>query len=355
MKPILSLILLAVAAGILVFGISTLVEPPKPPVETTVEDPPPPDEESSNPPPEPPPGMVYIPGGEFTMGTRPDVGWNEEKPTHRVRVRGFFLDETEVTNEQFSRFVAATGYVTTAEKPWEVKEKKQSFPPGALVFTRPGESVDLKDGTRWWKWVTGAYWKHPNGPGSDLEGKQQYPVVHVSWEDARAYANWAGKRLPTEAEWERAARGGVENQLYTWGNDPPGTGGKWLANTWQGSFPNQNTREDGFEGAAPVKSFPPNGYGLYDMSGNVWEWCNDWYDPQLYLTRVGQLVTVNPTGPSEPSLFPPTFEPQRVQRGGSFLCHDSYCERYRISARHGNSPETGTCHTGFRCAKSITK
>jgi formylglycine-generating enzyme required for sulfatase activity len=306
--------------------------------------------------------MIWIPGGEFTMGTDSDLGWPDERPAHRVRVDGFWMDETEVTNAQFRAFVEATGHVTTAEKPPSVEEVLRQSPPGtpppprevlvpgSLVFTPPGGQVSLKDFSQWWKWTPGASWRHPEGPGSGIEGKDDHPVVHVSWDDAVAYARWAGKRLPTEAEWESAARGGLANQPYVWG-DEPFRAEDPQANLWQGEFPSRNTALDGFERTAPVKSFPPNGYGLYDMAGNVWEWCGDWYERDLYHGRAGQ-VTVNPQGPERPHDPARPFLPQRVQKGGSFLCNDSYCSRYRPSARHGCTPDTGMSHVGFRCVQS---
>jgi formylglycine-generating enzyme required for sulfatase activity len=310
----------------------------------------------------PPPGMVWIPGGEFRMGTDADLAWDDEKPAHLVRVDGFFLDETEVTNEQFAAFVAATGYVTTAEKTPTVEEilkysragtpppSPDQLVPGAMVFQGTPGPVDARElfseTPPWWRWTPGASWRHPAGPGSSIAGKEQYPVTQVSWDDAAAYALWAGKRLPTEAEWEFAARGGLVDQPYVWGDEPPNEG---HANLWQGDFPYRNTAADGFAGPAPVKSFPPNGYGLYDMAGNVWEWCADWYDRDLYRKRY--QLPINPVGP-ERSSNPRRPVPQRVQRGGSFLCHASYCSRYRPSARHGCPPDTGMAHIGFRCAKS---
>jgi formylglycine-generating enzyme len=309
-----------------------------------------------------PPDMVWIPGGEFTMGTDAAIGWDDEKPAHRVKVNGFFLDETEVTNSQFRDFVDATRYVTTAEKAPDVDEISRQLPPGtspppkemlvpgSLVFTPPNRAVDLTQ-VSWWEWTPGACWKHPEGPGSNLDGRDDHPVVHVSWDDAVAYCKWAGKRLPTEAEWEFAARGGLDNKPYTWGDEKPGAGGKWQCNIWQGEFPGTNTKADGFERTAPVKSFAPNGYGLHDMAGNVWEWCADWYDRELYRKRAGKL-TANPIGPDATNDPLHPFETRRVQKGGSFLCADNYCTRYRPSARHGCSPDSGMSHVGFRCAKT---
>ena len=313
-----------------------------------------------------PPGMVWVPGGEFTMGTDSDLGWPDEKPAHRVRVDGFWMDVTEVTNAQFRDFVEATGYVTTAEKPPVLEELKRQMPPGmsplspeklvpgSLVFRPTKGPVDLRDYSQWWHWTPGASWRRPEGPDSNLDGRENHPVVHVSWDDAVAYARWAGKRLPTEAEWEFAARGGLDGKPYVWG-DEPFNPKKPQANIWQGEFPYHNTAEDGYERTAPVKSYPPNGYGLYDMAGNVWEWCADWYDLDLYRRRAGRGVVVNPTGPERSADPTRPFTPQRVQRGGSFLCNDSYCSRYRPGARHGCSPDTGMSHVGFRCVQSPSK
>jgi formylglycine-generating enzyme len=310
-----------------------------------------------------PAGMVWIPGGDFTMGTDAAIGWAEEKPAHRVHVDGFWMDETDVTNAEFRRFVDATGYVTTAEKPPDANAILAQLPPGtpkppqenlvagSLVFTPTKGPVSLRDFSQWWKWTPGANWRHPDGPGSDLKGKDDHPVVHVSWDDAVAYAKWAGKRLPSEAEWEFAARGGLNNKPYVWGDDPP-TDTNIHANIWQGEFPYKNTGADGYVNTSPVKAFAPNGYGLYDMSGNVWQWCSDWYRIDLYRERAGHGVIVNPHGP-EKSFDPrQPYSPLRVQKGGSFLCNDSYCTRYRPSARHGCTPDTGMSHIGFRCAKS---
>jgi formylglycine-generating enzyme required for sulfatase activity len=312
-----------------------------------------------------PPGMVWIPGGEFTMGSDHPMARPDEQPTHRVRVRGFWMDATEVTNAQFAAFVEATGYRTVAERPIDWEAMKRQVPPGtpkpddamlqpgALVFAPPREPVDLAHPDRWWSWTPGADWRHPQGPATSTEGKDREPVVHVAFEDAKAYAAWAGKRLPTEAEWEFAARGGLEGKLNAWGDEPVGPA---RANTWQGHFPDRNAAEDGFALAAPAGSFPPNGYGLHDMAGNVWEWCTDLYRPDAYALRVaaaGQgAVIADPKGPDRSVDPREPFQPEvRVLRGGSFLCNDSYCSSYRPSARMGQSPDTGMQHVGFRCVR----
>lgn len=310
-----------------------------------------------------PPGMVWIPGGEFRMGSTDPLARPDEAPVHRVRVDGFWMDVTEITNAQFAAFVDATGYRTVAERPVDWEELKKQAPPGtpkppaeqlqpgSLVFTPPAHAVDLQDYSQWWSWTIGANWRHPQGPGSGIAGKDAYPVVHIAFEDALAYAKWAGKRLPTEAEWEFAARGGLAGRRNVWGDEPIDPR---RCNTWQGHFPDRNTAEDGYAGAAPVKSFPPNGYGLYDMSGNVWEWCSDLYRVDTYARRAAETgpdgVAVNPPGPGS-SLDPrnPHAPETRVHRGGSFLCHDSYCASYRPSARMACPPDTGLQHLGFRC------
>jgi formylglycine-generating enzyme required for sulfatase activity len=306
--------------------------------------------------------MVWVPGGEFTMGST-SASWPAEGPPHRVRVDGFWMDETEVTNAQFRAFVAATGYITTAERKPDWEEMKKLLPPGtprppesrlvpgSLVFTPPKTAVPLDDPTRWWTWTPGASWRHPDGPGSTLDGKDDHPVVHVSWDDAIAYAQWAGKRLPTEAEWEFAARGGLDGQRFAWGDEFT-PGGRQMANTWQGMFPHENTAADGFARLAPVKSFPANGHGLYDLIGNVWEWCADRYRADEYRRRAGQGVLVNPAGPD--TSFDPThrFGPVRVTKGGSFLCSPQFCDNYRPSARRGTPADTGMSHLGFRCVQS---
>ena len=308
------------------------------------------------------PAMAWIAGGEFTMGTDSELGWPDEKPAHRVRVDGYWIDETEVTNAMFAKFAEATGYITTAERAPSAEEILAQLPPGtpapskeqlvagSLVFTMTDGPVDLKDFSQWWTWTIGANWKHPEGPESNLDGREQHPVVHVSWDDAVAYAKWAGKRLPTEAEWELAARGGLIDKPYVWGDDAPSET-RLFANIWQGEFPHKNTEADGFVRTAPVRSFKANGFGLYDMAGNVWEWCADAYDRDAYARRAGRDVIANP-------LVERGFDPRnprtlsRAQRGGSFLCNDKYCSRYRPSARHGLSPDTGMSDVGFRCVKS---
>jgi formylglycine-generating enzyme required for sulfatase activity len=309
-------------------------------------------------------GMVWIKGGEYMMGAADGEGRPDEYPQHKVKLDGFWIDITEVTNAQFKKFTDATGYITTAEKKPDWEELKKQLPPGtpkpdesmlvasSLVFTPPSLPVPLNDVAQWWSWKEGADWKHPQGPGSSIEGKDNYPVVHISWYDAAAYCKWAGKRLPTEAEWEMAARSGSDNK-YSWGNEDPETG-KPKANTWQGSFPDKNTGWDQFIGASPVKSFAANGLGLYDMAGNVWEWCSDWYRPDHYSSEKNMLAA-NPKGPaSSYDPMEPTI-PKKVVRGGSFMCHASYCKGYRVSARMKTSPDTGLEHTGFRCVKdSIT-
>ncbi|HTI73110.1 MAG TPA: formylglycine-generating enzyme family protein [Candidatus Limnocylindria bacterium] len=310
------------------------------------------------------PGMVWIPGGEFSMGTEdptemvcggPD-SMPDARPVHSVYVDGFWMDATEVSNEAFQRFVEATGYRTVAEQ----QPRQEDFPeappenlaPGSIVFTPPPSPVPLNNHLAWWEYVKGANWRQPAGPGSNLVGREKYPVVHVAYADAAAYAAWAGKRLPTEAEWEFAARGGLDRQPYVWGVELK-PGGRWMANIYQGHFPVQDTGDDGFAGLAPVAQFPPNGFGLYDLAGNVWEWCEDWYRPDYYRTlRDAGGAPRNPHGPE--TSFDPA-EPgaaKRVQRGGSFLCTDQYCTRYRVGSRGKGEVSTGSNHLGFRCVKT---
>jgi len=299
-----------------------------------------------------PTGMVWIPGGRFWMGTN---HMEDAQPVHQVEVKGFWIDRTDVTNEEFARFVQATRYVTIAERPLDPKEFPSLAPedlaPGAVVFTPPAGPISLENPLAWWRFVRGANWRHPDGPNSDLRGKEKYPVVQIAWPDAVVYAKWAGKRLPTEAEWEFAARGGRDRQDYPWGNEL-NPKGKWMANTFQGHFPDKNTSEDGYAGVAPVASFAPNDFGLYDMSGNVWQWVSDWYRPDYYAQLGREEIAINPQGPSD------SFDPQepgvskRVQKGGSYLCTDQYCERYMPGARGKGDADTGTNHLGFRCVRA---
>lgn len=305
--------------------------------------------------------MVWIRGGEYLMGSSNGQGRPDEYPRHKVKVDGFWMDETEVTNAQFQKFIEATGYITTAEKAPDWNELKKQLPEGAprpadsllvaasLVFNPPSQPVRLQDASEWWQWKSGANWRHPEGPETGLEGKDNHPVVHISWDDAQAYCKWAGKRLPTEAEWEFAARGGLVNKPFSWGTEDVETGDA-KANTWQGYFPNNNTIKDGFKATAPVKSFAPNRYGLYDMAGNVWEWCSDWYRPDTYQQPAGK-VAVNPKGPASGYDPDEPTVPKKVVRGGSFLCNAAYCSGYRVSARMKTSPDTGLQNTGFRCVK----
>jgi len=296
-----------------------------------------------------PPGMVWVPGGVFMMGD--PSGYAEERPVHEVTVDGFWMDKTEVTNAQFAKFIDETDYVTTAEQKPDPKDfpgaPREKLVPGSVVFKRPDGEVDLTNFFLWWHWEPGANWKHPEGPDSSIEGRENHPVVHVSWYDAVEYCKWANKSLPTEAEWEFAARGGLEGKTYCWG-DRKKPKGKWLTNAWQGSFPSENSNEDGFAGTAPVGSFPSSGYGLLDMAGNVWEWCSDWYRPDYYKNSPAK----NPRGPKDSFDPDEPSQPKRVNRGGSFLCADNYCMRYRPAARTKNSPDTSTSHTGFRCVRS---
>jgi len=343
--------------------------------------------------------MVRIEGGEFLMGATDTTDWPGELPQHRVRISSFYMDVTEVTNQQFADFVKATGYITIAEQPVDWEQIKKQVPvgtpkppdsvlqPGSLVFVQPRQMVDLNNASHWWKWVVGASWRHPEGPGSSIDNRMDHPVVHVTYDDAVAYAAWVGKSLPTEAEWEYASRGGVQGARYHWGNNdasdttPP-------CNIWQGQFPIQNTLADGALRTNRVGSYAPNAFGLYDMAGNVWEWCSDKYRADAYEypnSRIAEQsnkreervipsdseertfnreervipsdseerIVVDPTGPSDswdPNDAVPTTL-KHVIRGGSFLCHRGYCESYRNSARRGETPDTGMSHIGFRCVR----
>lgn len=296
-----------------------------------------------------PEGMVFIPGGEFVMGIEHPM-MPEAAPLHRVRVEDFYIDVTEVTNAAFSRFVAETGYLTVAERPMDPAEfpgvDEALLVPGSVVFNSP--SSPLVDGAmvRGWHFVPGASWKHPAGPGSTIEEKENHPVVHVAWEDAIAYAAWAGKRLPTEAEWEYAARGGLNQAEFAWGSEMHPQG-KFMANTFQGHFPFDNSAADRHSYTAPVGSYPANAFGLYDMSGNVWEWVSDWFSPTYYETLAKEHVVDNPRGPSEPLVGAQL----KVQKGGSFMCTDDFCARFRPGARGRGDIDTGSSHVGFRLAK----
>jgi len=313
-----------------------------------------------------PPGMVVIPGGEFSMGCKdprsmPHGGheaMEDCRPIHRVYVDAFWMDRTDVTNAEFARFVRSTGYVTVAER----KPRPENFPgvdpaklvPGSAVFSPPPRPVALNDYTQWWSYVPGANWRHPQGPSSNIEGRSSYPVVQVAYEDAAAYAKWAGKRLPTEAEWEFAARGGLTGKSYAWGDEMLDDG-SFMANTHQGSFPDHDSADDGYAGISPVSSFRPNGYGLYDITGNVWQWTSDWYRPDYYASLIASArIAINPHGPAtsndpeEPGVL------KRVQRGGSFLCTEQYCTRYIVGTRGKGEVASPTNHVGFRCVRDLS-
>jgi sulfatase modifying factor 1 len=297
--------------------------------------------------------MAWIPGGTFLMGSH-DF-YPEEAPVHSVSVDPFWIDCRAVTNADFRRFVDATGHMTLAERPADPADypgaKPELLVPSSVVFQKPAGPVDLADPYQWWTYVAGADWRHPRGPGSSLQGLWKHPVVHVAFEDALAYAKWAGKELPTEAEWEFAARGGLEGKAYAWG-DEFHPDHRHLANTWQGEFPWQNRLEDGYEGTAPVESFPPNGYGLYEMTGNVWEWTTDWYQEHGRIPRACCTMDNPRGGQADDSYDPRTPDvriPRRVMKGGSHLCAPSYCHRYRPAARMPQPIDTATCHLGFRC------
>ncbi|GEO13718.1 hypothetical protein MAE02_14140 [Microvirga aerophila] len=299
-------------------------------------------------------GMVRVPGGTFLMGS--DAFYPEERPAHRVTVDGFWMDEHPVTNAEFARFIDATGYVPLAERAPDPGDYPGVDPallvPGSLVFRRPPHRVDLDDPRSWWAYVPGACWRHPEEPGSTLAGRDRHPVVHVAHEDAEAYAAWAGRTLPTEAEWEFAARGGLEGATYVWG-DEFAPDGRMLANTWQGEFPWQNLATDGYEGASPVGAFPANGYGLYDMAGNVWEWTADYFTRHPEAAAKACCIPRNPRVLSPESGHvvgqPAANIPSKVLKGGSHLCAPNYCLRYRPAARQPQTVETSACHIGFRC------
>ncbi|WP_312135888.1 formylglycine-generating enzyme family protein [Sphingobacterium sp.] len=294
--------------------------------------------------------MVYIKGGTFQMGSS---NFTDAKPIHEVTLSPFYMDEHEVTNNQYAAFVEATGYITVAERPLDPKDFPNVDPkvlvPGSAVFKAPNQVQGMQNHLQWWDYIPGANWRHPEGPESSIEGKGDHPVTQLAYEDAEAYAKWAGKRLPTEAEWEFAAKEGKHSdETYYWGSEKT-PHGEWMANIFQGTFPTHNSKEDGYESTAPVKSFPPNLYGLYDMEGNVWEWCSDFYRPDYYANSPKE----NPKGPAE------SYDPQepgavkRVQRGGSFLCNDQYCERYKAGSRGKGEVNSPTNNVGFRCVKVL--
>jgi sulfatase modifying factor 1 len=314
------------------------------------------DRPQSRPPGAPPDlDMVWVPGGEFLMGS--DRHYPEEAPTHRVAVGGFWMDRFQVTNQRFRRFVQETGHVTVAQRPPRPADYPAATPdllvPGSTVFVPPGHRVDRRNHYNWWRYVPGADWRHPRGPASEIRGLSKHPVVHVAWEDVEAYARWAGRQLPSEAEWEFAARGGLESAEYTWGDEflPAG---RHMANTWQGEFPIVNTKLDGFMWTAPVGSFPPNGYGLYDMAGNVWEWTTDWYQDHAKIADTC-CAAANPRGGDRDLSYDPREVelgiriPRKVIKGGSHLCAENYCRRYRPAARMPQAIDTSTSHLGFRC------
>ncbi len=308
----------------------------------------------SKPPKPAPEGMTWIPGGQFWMGTA-DERMADARPWHRVYVDGYWMDKTEVTNEQFARFVKATGYVTVAERKPRAEDYPNALPEkliaGSVVFSPPDHPVELDNQFRWWNYIPRANWRHPEGPASNISNRMNHPVVHIAYEDALAYCKWTSKRLPTEAEFEFASRGGLDRKRYDWGDEFM-PAGMHMANTFQGHFPDTNTAEDGYLATAPVGSFPANGYGLFDMAGNVWEWTSDWYRADYYATLAATgEIAINPKGPTE-SLDP--NEPavrKRVQRGGSFLCTDQYCGRYIAGGRGKGELDTGTNHLGFRCVR----
>ena len=306
--------------------------------------------------------MVLIPGGVFSMGGDGD-GWKDEFPKHKVEIDSFWMDINEVTNNQFLEFVNSTGYITTAERNIDWNQIKKDLPPNtpkpddsylvpsSLFFFPTSGAVNLNDVSQWWKFINGANWRQPQGPGSNIDGKGNHPVVHVSGYDAIAYCEWAGSRLPTEAEWEYASRGGIIDATFSWGNEDLNEG-KLKANTWNGNFPYYNSKDDGFIYTANVRSFEPNGYGLFDMSGNVWEWCSDWYDENYYYS-VSEILSINPQGPPKSYDSNEPYAQKKVSRGGSFLCHKSYCTGYRNSMRMKSTPDTSSMHTGFRTVRSL--
>jgi formylglycine-generating enzyme required for sulfatase activity len=313
----------------------------------------------------PPAGMAWIPGGEFSMGAADPPGMDEvgmqathdSRPIHRVYVDSFYMDKTDVTNAEFAKFVKATSYMTVAERTPRAEDfpgaPPENLVAGSVVFSPPDHALPLNDHFQWWSYVPRASWRHPLGPKSDIVGKDNYPVVQIAYEDAEAYAKWAGKRLPTEAEWEFAARGGAAGKPFVWGEEFR-PNGKFMANTHQGHFPNQDDGQDGFVGIAPVSQYPPNAYGLFDMSGNVWQWTSDWYRPDYYQALADRReVARNPAGPESANDPSEPGHLKKVHRGGSFLCTDQYCSRYIVGTRGKGDVDTGTNHLGFRCVMPL--
>lgn len=313
-----------------------------------------------------PEGMVWIPGATFMQGAVPhdQMAMGHEKPAHKVAVDGFFMSIAEVTNAEYKKFVGETGYITIAERAIDWEEMKKQLPegtprphdsimqPGSLTFKKTKSPVpNLYDFSQWWNWTIGANWKRPDGPGSSIKGKDDHPVVHIAYADALAYCEWAGRRLPTEAEWESAARGEKKGTLFFWGDDMSLLGQQ--ANTWEGEFPVNNTKVDGFERRAPVKSYPPNDYGLFDMAGNVWEWTSDWYNTGYYKSVSSKKTIVNPKGAKTPYNERDSYAKEKVMKGGSFLCSASYCASYRVSARMATSLDSSLEHLGFRTVASV--
>jgi sulfatase modifying factor 1 len=313
-----------------------------------------------------PESMVWIPGGEFSMGSEDPTTcgceggghdpMTDSRPIHRVYVDGFYMDATEVTNEQYAKFVDATGYVTVAERIPRAEDfpgaPPENLVAGSTVFTPTADPVPLDTHYRWWRYQPGANWRHPDGPSSDWKTRKNHPVVHMAYEDVEAYAKWAGKRLPTEAEWEFAARGGETGKRFVWG-DTFRVNGKYMANTFEGKFPVKDSGADGFAGISPVAQYGANPYGLYDLAGNVWEWCSDWYRPDTYEQSAAQGVARNPVGPSESYDPAEPQEKKRVHRGGSFLCTEEYCSRYIVGTRGKGEISTGSNHVGFRCVMTV--
>lgn len=307
-------------------------------------------------------GMVWIPGGEFVMGTDEELAYAHEGPAHKVRLNGFWISATEVTNLQFKKFVDATGYKTVAERTPTWEELSSQLPPGtpkpsdeilvagSLVFVKPERPVILNDYSQWWKFVAHADWQHHEGPNSNLDGRWDHPVIHIAYEDADAYCKWSGQRIPTEAEWEFAARGGKVKARYSWGDELM-PNGKNMANTFQGGFPYSDLKQDGFAGTSPVKSFDPNAYRVYDMIGNVWEWTSDFYDAGYYKTVAPVPVLLNPLGPAKSFDLVEPYATKRVTKGGSYLCASDYCSNYRPSARQGSAVDSGSSNIGFRTVK----